>query len=306
MKENGIIYGHMNHSWQIAGHKKQRDFLSKSIDSGSLPHGMIFAGPEHVGKLALAKNFARILLCENSSACESCIHCKSFSSQANPDYIELSFPETIKIEQVRNLAYQLNLKPYAAKFKVAVIDNAQDMTLEAANALLKLLEEPKPYTIIILVTSNPYSLLATIASRAQKISFGLVANNDFEHLVDQRTELEEKQLVLSLAAGRPGLAFGLSRNPETLLKIRDFARQYGEFMQADLAQRLILAQSLADYEAPELKEALQFWLLNLESELKQNPKPEVAKKISAVLKTRKLLDANVNSKLLLANMMINS
>jgi DNA polymerase III subunit delta' len=296
----------MNHNWQIAGHKKQRDFLSKSIEEQSLPHGMIFGGPEHVGKLAVAKNFARILLCENSSACHECAHCKSFSSQANPDYIELSFTETIKIEQIRNLAYQLNLKPYAAKYKVAVIDNAQGMTLEASNALLKFLEEPKPYTIIILITSNPYSLLATIASRAQKISFGLVADNDYENLIDEKTGSEERQLVLSLAAGRPGLAFSLSRNPESLLRVREFAREYCEFLQADLAQRLILAQRLSDYETPELKEALQFWLLNLEDELKRNPKQDVAKKISSILKARNLLDTNVNPKLLLANMMINS
>ena len=305
INENGIINQLMNHNWQISGHKKQRDFLSKSIRMGRLPHGLIFAGPDSVGKRTVAKNFARILLCQNANACTECLHCKSFSAEVNPDYIELSVPEGIKIEHVRHLAYQLNLKPYAAKYKVAVIDNSHDMTVEGANALLKFLEEPKPYTIIILITSNPYSLLPTIVSRAQKVSFGLVQNEEFENLVSNLNS-QEKAVVLSLSSGRPGLAIKLAHDPESLSKIQDSAGKYQDFMRADLAHRLILAQNFADYETSELKNILQFWLLNMEGELRENPKTELVKKISAVTEACNFLDANVNSKLLLANMMINS
>jgi DNA polymerase-3 subunit delta' len=145
----------------IYGHKKQIEFLGKSIESGSLSHAYIFSGPSFVGKKTVAREFAKNLL-------------ESGPGNFHPDFLEVTNDEAIKIDQVRELIYKLSLRPYSAKYKVALIDNAETMTVEAQNALLKVLEEPKSYTIIILVTSNTGKLLRTISSRAQKINFGPV------------------------------------------------------------------------------------------------------------------------------------
>jgi DNA polymerase-3 subunit delta' len=109
--------------------------------------------------------------------------------------LEVTNDEAIKIDQVRELIYKLSLRPYSAKYKVALIDNAETMTQEAQNALLKVLEEPKSYTIIILVTSNTGKLLRTISSRAQKINFGPVYASDYELVVPQQLEAESKELI---------------------------------------------------------------------------------------------------------------
>jgi DNA polymerase III subunit delta' len=293
----------MAHNWQIAGHKNQLEFLSKSINSKSLAHGLIFAGPQQVGKRAVARNLARILLCQEGTACQTCIQCKALNVSANADYIEIGSDEAIKIEEIRKLGYSLSLKPYAAAYKVAVIDNAENMTVEAANALLKVLEEPKPHTILILITANPYKLLPTISSRAQKISFGLVAENDFAKLLDGSQNLAA---IKTFAAGRPGLALDTANDSEALENINSSQQQYENYLKSDLAERLVLAMDLADYETPSLKKTLQFWLSNLERTLLEDPSPSLAQKISAVNQARNLLDFNVNSKLLLTNMMINS
>src|SRR6185503_17434791 len=148
--------------WQITGHKRQLDFLEKTMATGKVAHGYLFVGPAGVGKHAVALKMAEKLL-----------GTASFS----PDLIELKKLEDkneITIEPVRDLLYKLALKPYAAPYKVAIIENAEQLNTAAANAMLKVLEEPKPNTVIILTASNSARLPKTIVSRTQKINFGLV------------------------------------------------------------------------------------------------------------------------------------
>jgi DNA polymerase-3 subunit delta' len=149
----------------IRGHKRQLEFLSKALERGKLAHAYTFAGPDGIGKKMIARELARELL-------------KSEGNNFQPDLLEIDGSEGIKIEQIRELIYKLSLKPYQAKYKVAIIDMAENMTTEAANALLKSLEEPKEYTIIILITNNPNRLPKTILSRTQKITFGPLENSE--------------------------------------------------------------------------------------------------------------------------------
>lgn len=171
--------------WQIAGHKKQIEFLENALKRGKLSHAYVFAGPTGVGKKAIARKIAHELL----------------GSQADfiPDLLEIDGHEGIKIEQIRELIYKLSLKPYSAKYKVAIIDSVEQMTIEAANALLKNLEEPKPDTIIILITSNAERLPKTILSRCQKINFGPIENSveasDEFYRIFRNNHLEDKLIA---------------------------------------------------------------------------------------------------------------
>ena len=238
--------------WQITGHQRQLKFLENALVKGKLSHGYVFAGPEGVGKKTIVMKLARELLGE---------------AGFQPDLIQIDGSEGIKIEQVRELIYKLSLKPYAGEYKVAVIDAADMMTTEAANALLKSLEEPKSNTFIFLITSNPNRLPKTILSRAQKITFGPV---------NLKTETNELDYMFKV------------------------------FQTGQLTDKLVLAYEIAELETVEIKNLLNTWLQSLEKELLNNASKKLAQKISQVLNARKFLDQNVNSKLLLTSLMLNS
>ncbi len=258
----------LTYNWQIRGHQPQLALLDTAITGKRLAHAYIFTGPSQVGKRTVARKLGQILVCEVNSGCGECVQCKTFQAGSNADLIELSGDNGLKIEVVRDLSYKLSLKPYAAPFKIAIIDNAHNMTVEASNALLKSLEEPKPNTIIVLITDNASKLLPTIISRAQKISFG-----PLEGANEINSEDEEV---------------------------------YQRFYTGSTGEKLVLAQELAQQDAPDIKSTLESWLMRLGQELRLEPSQILAKKARAVMRAQKLLDQNVNSKLLLSDLMVNS
>lgn len=240
--------------WPILGHKKQTEYLSKLIENKRVGHAYIFAGPADVGKKTIARHFASLLL--------------SGKLDNNPDYLQIDGAGGIKIESIRELAYKMSLRPYAAAYKVTVIDEAQNMTVEAANALLKLFEEPRPYTVIILITSNPIKLLPTIISRAQKITFGLVEGS---------------------AYGRPGLIL--------TDEIKTAIQQFDVLNGSDLVEKLKMAYEVADMETEQIKQTLETWL-----NLADRKNPAV---VRALMDANRLVNQNANSKLLLSNLVLN-
>ncbi|MBX4186657.1 MAG: DNA polymerase III subunit [Candidatus Doudnabacteria bacterium] len=243
--------------WKIQGHKNQIALLEKALKNGKLAHAYIFAGSDGVGKRLVAKKLAYELL--------------DIHGDFHPDLIEVTGEGDIKIEQIRDLAYKLSLKPYQAKYKVAIIDAADTMSTQAANALLKTLEEPKDYTYIFLITSNPNRLPKTILSRSQKINFGPV------DLPREQTETETQALEF-----------------------------YDVFINGTIADRLILAYDIADLETEDMKKVLETWIKKLESQLLQQPQKSLAQRIFQVLQARRFLEQNANSKLLLTNLMLST
>jgi DNA polymerase III gamma/tau subunit len=257
----------------ISGHKKQTELLQKALERGKLAHAYVFAGPAGVGKKTIAKKLGMRMLEEGVAGSGE------RGDYFHPDFLEISSEDGIKIEQIRELIYKLSLKPYQAKHKVALIDNAEQLTNEAANALLKSLEEPKDYTYIFLITSNAHSLPKTILSRCQKINFGPLTEQERQSLnfVPDEAEVEETKA----------------------------ADEYFQiFNSQNLPERLIAAYEIADLEASTIKKILDAWSLKLESLLLLNPAKDLAGKIAALSQSRKLLDQNVNSKLLLTNLML--
>lgn len=298
------LIGFMDIDWKIVGHKKQLQFLENAINRERMAHAYIFAGPDGVGKRAVAFKLAQALICENNKACNSCKQCSAFIAAANADFLEVSDEAGIKIEQVRELIYKLSLKPYMARYKVAVIDNAENMNIESANALLKSLEEPKSHTVIVLITSAPDKLLKTISSRAQKINFGPVAYEEYESLLPVRLSKEQKSLIAAYGSDRPGLALKIARDEEFLTTLSGLDKKYSSFRSADEIERLSLVSELAELEAPQLKNVLDFWTNRLRTELSEEPKKNLAFDLRGLNLARTLLDSNVNSKLLLTNLML--
>ena len=277
----------------VYGHKKQIEFLNISFNSGKLAHAYIFAGPAFVGKRLLAQEFVHKLLDWPDG--------RDF----HPDFLEVKGDDGIKIEQIRELIYKLSLRPYQAKYKVAVIDDAETMTVEAQNALLKVLEEPKSYTVIILITSNPGKLLRTILSRAQKINFGSVPVNEYENIIPTKLNQTAKNLILEYSQGKPGLAKQIAEDESFVEKLTLINIEFAKITSKDLGDKLKLAYDMADLETLDLKQVLDFWLIKFEAELLTNPGLKNARNLRQVNSARRSLDQNVNSKLLLTNLMLN-
>ena len=288
--------------WNIIGHSKQLGLLERARQANRLAHAYIFAGPAQVGKKTIARKLAQSMLCETNNACGSCATCKTFLAGSNPDYIEITSSDAIKIESIRDLAYKMALKPYSGKHKIAVIDDSHNLTIEAANSLLKLLEEPKDHTFLILITDNPHRLLPTISSRAQKINFGQVEDDVYAAWLTANNLLETD---LS-RSGRPGHAISVSQDPEA--KAKNIYRQtaFNKYNEAKLGDRLVLASELAEHETSEIKNIFDYWMGYLQSSLRSNPTSETVKKIKGLMRAQKLLDQNVNTKLLLSELMVTS
>ena len=208
-------------SWEdIYGREQIIRVLKAAVSEGQVAHAYLFYGSEGIGKRTLAALFANALLCPAKDPCGVCVHCKKVGGGSHPDlhWIE---PEgkSLKIDQVRTLKRKAYLKPHEARFQVFVLVDAQSLTLEAANSLLKVLEDPPPASVFILLARNPASLLPTVVSRCQ--SFALPRLDDesmnklLDHTGDIATQADRKRKVL-WADGIPGRALAHASNSALL------------------------------------------------------------------------------------------
>jgi DNA polymerase III subunit delta' len=167
----------------ILGHQKSIDKLMKSLASGNLFSSAIFSGPEGIGKKRVALALAQEANCKQSPACGECAECLRFSVVPNEGYLLIEpTGDKIKIEQVRDVVEYLSLRS-RLKDRFIIIDQADSLTTQAANALLKSIEEPPEGVHFILITSNVAMLLPTIRSRCQIFSFTALSKKDLTEIV---------------------------------------------------------------------------------------------------------------------------
>ena len=197
---------------QIKGHDETLERLDRIIELGRPAHAYLFFGPRGVGKATTAKVFAAALNCER--ACGTCASCRAVLNNTHTDFYYLA-PEgsrTILRGQVMDLLHAVNLKRQSDQYKVAVIDDAQVLGPEAANALLKTLEEPPGNVVFILVADDAGQVLPTIASRCQRLRFGaLGADIVHDILVNQHgLDPDRARLAAKLARGMVGDAIEIA------------------------------------------------------------------------------------------------
>ncbi|MCM8800620.1 MAG: AAA family ATPase [Candidatus Omnitrophica bacterium] len=182
---------------QIKGQDRTIRFLKEYIKKSDLQRGLLFIGPEGIGKKSVAINLAKAINCQQAQddSCDLCLNCTRIDKRQYPDFflIEDSESESIKIDQIRQLKTQIYLKPYEAKIKVFILDNVHNLTSEAGNAILKILEEPPQKSLIILITSTPYLLFKTIISRCQIFRFYPLKRTALKEMLIKEYKLDTYQ-----------------------------------------------------------------------------------------------------------------
>ena len=161
---------------KVLGHEEVIRHLQNAVEKGQVSHSYIFAGEKGSGKKLLAKLFAMTLQCEEhkKEPCMHCSSCRKAMSRNHPDiiYVEHVKPTSIGIEEIREqLVSDVEIKPYTGPYKIYIVDEAEKMTIQAQNALLKTIEEPPAYAVILLLANNNTGLLPTITSRCVTLNF---------------------------------------------------------------------------------------------------------------------------------------
>lgn len=317
----------------IIGHRKNVYFLEKSIANNRLAHAYLFYGPKHIGKTRVAEYFISRLFCRNEkSPCGQCVSCQQILKRIHPDVFWLSGSlkkEKTGIEQVRQVQEFLFSSPFAASYKIAIIEGADNLTLQAANSFLKVLEEPPKRSIVILITRSFNDLLPTLRSRCQILRFSFPLKDEIITHLREYFSLNKKESseILNLSLGQPGLAIEFARNAEKIKQKRELINQFISLLNENSAEdKFKLAGLIMDSEtSPErgldnlLIVARDLILTKLgippsngffEKQLKILSQKYSQKNLQAfienILQTRLFLAANVNPKMAVENLLINS
>lgn len=209
----------------ILGNEKIRHHLRESIIKQSISHAYILAGDNGIGKSKIAREFAMELICEKHTGCGDCPACRQFLADAYPDffYMDADGKESIGIDRIReNIVNDVSIRPYHGKVKIYIIDEADKMTVGAQNALLKTIEEPPEYVVILLLVRNMSLLLETIRSRCIKLLLSAVSNDRIKSwLVEKGTSEDVATVVASYSNGAPGIA-------KVMAESEDFAGMYNQ------------------------------------------------------------------------------
>jgi len=211
----------------VLGNKRTKKILKKSLGRNRIPNSLLFFGPEGVGKKDVALVLAKALNClkKKDDACEICASCRAIENGNFPDVMAIAPEKNIlKIEQMRTMKQTAYLKPMVGRKRVFIIDKAEKMNEEAANSVLKILEEPPAFTHIILITHNPFLILPTIRSRCQDLSFSQISKQDIEKVLVERGEEAEKARIISLLV-RGNLKQALNLEWEEIQPFREKAWQ---------------------------------------------------------------------------------
>ena len=207
----------MNDFSNIIGHETIIEYFRNAISMDKVSHAYILNGEDKSGKLMLAEAFAAALQCEEKGMepCGNCRSCKQAEGRNQPDilYVSHEKPNTISVDDVRKqINDDIALKPYSSKFKIYIVDEAEKMNVQAQNALLKTMEEPPSYAVILLLTVNADSFLPTILSRCVRLDLKPVSDEKIrKYLIEQKqVSKDQADICVAFAQGNVGKAIRLS------------------------------------------------------------------------------------------------
>ena len=257
----------MNSNWNLVGHEWAVDMLRKHVANETIRHAYLFCGPPGLGRRTLALRLAQALNCTNplepGVPCGECRDCKQIDGMRHPDMNIIQAETeggTLKVDQVRELQRSLNLKPYQAKYRVALFLRFQEANDNAANALLKTLEEAPSHAILILTADSPEQLLPTIISRCEILRLRpLALDSVASDLTQLGIEPDRARLLAHISGGRPGYARRLSEDDALLESREERLNDLQTLITAPRVEKFSYADKLAkDKDA--MRQAIMVWL----------------------------------------------
>src|ERR1044072_439881 len=241
----------------LVGNQRIKELLQRAVDEGRIGQGLIFAGERGIGKHQFAMALAQGVNCEqpvHGDACGVCLTCRKFAARDFTD-VKVIVPDGqfIKIEQTREMASEAQYRPFEGRRRGFILDEAERLKEQAANSLLKTLEEPPDTSLIILITAKPYALLETIRSRCQMLNFAPLRERELEAYLQANYQrpLAEMQLLAKLGRGSIGRALEID-----LGEYREKRNQVMEIIEAQLVT----------HDAVRLLGAAEFMARKLEKE----------------------------------------
>jgi DNA polymerase-3 subunit delta' len=263
----------MTDNWNIFGHEWAVDMLHQQVAHGEVRHAYLFCGPPGLGRRTLALRLAQALNCTKPIApgtpCGSCRDCKQIEEMRHPDLNVIQAMDedgaskengTLKVNQIREVQHALSLKPYQAKYRVALFLRFQEANDSAANALLKTLEEAPAHAILLLTADTPEQLLPTIVSRCEILRLRALPISAIESDLRERGVDEERaRLLAHISGGRPGYARRLVDDMTLLEKREERLDDLQRLLPAPRVDKFSYAEKLAkDKEA--MRQTILIWL----------------------------------------------
>ncbi|MBO4399635.1 MAG: DNA polymerase III subunit delta' [Lachnospiraceae bacterium] len=242
----------------IIGHKSITDHLKQGIETGQIGHAYIFEGDDGIGKRLTAMTLAAALQCREGGAepCGRCLSCLQMESGNQPDVSFVTHEKSvIGVDDIRQqLCTPMEIRPYAGPYKIFIVDEAEKMNEQAQNALLKTLEEPPEYGMILLLTNNRNAFLPTILSRAVLLSFLPVSERELVPFLMERAKIPDYRATLAaaLAGGSPGKALAIAdseefrRRKDTAVGIMQAIPDMGDERMAGTAKSLAASKEELD------------------------------------------------------------
>ena len=286
----------------IIGNEKIKQDLEKLVLQNKTSHSYLFLGTEGIGKKLIAKEFAKMLLCEsNEKYCGNCKSCIEFDSNNNPDFTIVD-PDgaSLKIEQIRQIQKKIIEAPIISKKKVYILNDADLMTVEAQNCLLKTIEEPPEFVTIILIGSREQNFLNTIKSRCTAIKFQNIESHKIKKYLKDKYDIDDvSDEMLSLYQGSIRKAEDLKDKQQLYLNIIDIVDNIKNSDLVEILKKADLIYKSQD-EKYEILESMNVILLK-----KFKEDIRYLKCIDIVEETKKRIRANGNYNMCIDNMLFN-
>jgi len=262
--------------WQIIGQKNAVSLLQRSLEKGSLAHAYLFTGPAHAGKMTLAVKLAQALNCEGEEPpCGQCDSCQKIASGkhadvqiislAGDDSSESKSRTEIGIDRIRQVQHSANLPPFEGRYKVFIIDEAGFLSIEAANALLKTLEEPEAKMVFVLLTTDKSLLPVTVVSRCQPVELVPVPAKEIEDALigNWGVETQKAAQLARLSRGCFGWAVSAVLDDNLLQQRAEWLDALIDIVDADYEERFAYSTQLASRFSQSrgpVYEQLKLWL----------------------------------------------